>query len=166
MKKYYKSLLGLAIGLTIAFASCASAPSKFGQNLEETLGTSLVELERMLGTTQAEFENLLGRRLANDEADEDGYFIENYPKKGLSTFFRTDGNNIVNVISIGMFQGQNGFNTIVQQTTEVRGDPVVVTNNATLTQTYVWSSITEGIAISIRPPATSSGDVLWLIQKL
>jgi len=161
MKKASKLFLGvcLAIGLAIAFTGCASAPPALGQTLEETLGKPMAELEEMLDKTQAEFENLLGRKLRKDEVDSDGYFVENFPKTGLTALF-TVKNERISDITIGTFPGQKGFVTLAEQTEEKFDNSVIRVNGSNGSRSW----LSDHLYISISPP-NKNGNVYWNIQK-
>jgi len=159
----------LTIGFLMYFTGCFSMPSeKIGATLEETLGKPVAELEKMLVTTRAEFESLLGRRLQNNEVDDDGYFISNYPKTGLTTLFGIN-NGVVIDITIGTFSGQYSLDTLVRQTNDKYG------NSLNFLGSYSWNVITneiiseestikEGFTISI-PALNRNANTFWVMKK-
>ena len=142
--------------------ACASAPPAIlGQTLDETLGKPFTELKEMLGKTQAEFENLLGRKLTKGEVDEDGYFLEDYPKKGLSTLFSIDGEKKVNTVTIGAFTGQKEFVTLAEQTDEYFDASVFRINGSDGSRRWM---VLNDFMITINPP-NQRGIVFWVMSK-
>lgn len=161
IKMYGIIVIITVIVTTFTLSGCASTPNELiGKTLEQSLGKPISELKEMLGKTKFEFETLLGRKLKKDEVFNNNteYFISDFPKKRLETFFRLKDEK-VSIISIGVFPGVRGFNNLAEQTDSIFDSSILRFKG--VDGSIIW--LAKDVTVTLNPP--KDGNTFWIMSK-